>query len=357
MNDRDRVLEKLKLSAFMDSNAAFLGCLLCHLNFEWDTSISTACVSDSTFKWNPLFFDSLTLEERKFILFHELWHIALLHLVRCEGRDHKRWNIACDAKINAMLLKQEGIQMPKGGIYYPEFDDPQLTEEEIYDQLPTETSSPSWGYFSPSNNRDAITEQVAMVQSAIKASSFSDEDNSDVINNINKFLKPKVPWYKLLRKYVNDLGSYYYNWKRPNKRFRNIYLPRNEPDIDSLENISIYLDTSGSVDDSDVQRFISEIKYIQDNLKPKTLHIYQFNTKIVNHDIYTREKPFKTLNIYGRGGTDLEDVHKSILKTKPTFSIIFTDLYCEPMESVGRLKVLWIINSEEVPPFGDKIYV
>ena len=56
---RDRALEKVKAAVFIGSNAAFLGCLMCGINFSWDSNIETAGVTETSFKWNPEWFDSL----------------------------------------------------------------------------------------------------------------------------------------------------------------------------------------------------------------------------------------------------------------------------------------------------------
>ena len=104
--NRNRALDQIKAATFIGKNAAFLGCLLCGLSFQWSKSIPTAGITpNNCFIWNPDWFDSLTFEERKFILLHELWHIALLHGIRCGDRDPKRWVAACDYRINANLVK------------------------------------------------------------------------------------------------------------------------------------------------------------------------------------------------------------------------------------------------------------
>ena len=113
--NRDRALDQVKAATFIGKNAAFLGCLLCGLNFHWSKEIPTAGVTtNNTFIWNPDFFDSLSFKERQFILLHELWHIALLHGVRCGDRDPKRWIAACDYRINANLIKDGYTDMPQG---------------------------------------------------------------------------------------------------------------------------------------------------------------------------------------------------------------------------------------------------
>jgi Putative metallopeptidase domain len=65
-------------------------------------------------------FDNL---ERRFILLHELLHVALAHPARaremkkrCQDFDERLYNIACDAIINGALDGIRGIRAPKAAV-------------------------------------------------------------------------------------------------------------------------------------------------------------------------------------------------------------------------------------------------
>ena len=95
-----------------------------------------------------------------------------------------------------------------------------------------------------------------------------------------------------------------------------------------------FLDVSGSVTDEQVIRFNSEIKYIKDVLKPKKLTLVQFDTRISHIDVFEENDSFDKLCVVGRGGTDLRPVREMILKEKPSAAVVFSDLYCAPMEPI-----------------------
>ena len=63
--------------------------------------------------WNKEFVDTLDNDELKFVLAHEVGHIATLTFQRLGKRDMTLWNIATDLIINYMLL-DEGFRAPKG---------------------------------------------------------------------------------------------------------------------------------------------------------------------------------------------------------------------------------------------------
>ncbi|GGN05412.1 hypothetical protein FHR83_001402 [Actinoplanes campanulatus] len=57
---------------------------------------------------------SLSEEEWRFVLAHELLHVALRHADRVGGRDPYLWNVACDFVINGWLVEMGVGVMPDG---------------------------------------------------------------------------------------------------------------------------------------------------------------------------------------------------------------------------------------------------
>lgn len=351
--DRNRALEQVKAKVFIGSNAAFLGCLLCGLTFRWSKECSTACVGEREFLWNPEWFDTLSPDECLGVLLHELWHVALLHGVRGKDKDHERWNAACDYRINNNL-RQEGYALPDGGLWDDQYLDKEWSEEKIYDALPSGPKQQTWGtqQFSDSPS------QVTLVQEAVVSAKFAGQSPGEAEDRLNQFLKPKLPWRHLFRRYLLDKLEQNWSWQRPNRRYQDIYMPALLPDEAELESIVMFLDTSGSISEEEIQRFVSEAKFVQENLNPKKLTLIQFDTRIQKIDTYNRGDRIKALDVCGFGGTYYGEVHDYILKHKPTVSIIFTDLCAEEMEPVGKNEVIWVVSySKYSPPFGKAIYV
>ena len=90
-----RALDITKSTVFLKSNAAFLGSLMCSLEFIWDETIETAQTDGVHLWWNPHWFLSLPPRTRETVLVHELWHPGKLHELRRGSRDPKIWNYAC----------------------------------------------------------------------------------------------------------------------------------------------------------------------------------------------------------------------------------------------------------------------
>lgn len=362
----DKAWDELVVSVFKGSNRAFYGSLLCSLELKWDETIPTAAVTpDMEILWNPQFFLGLPKETRKFVLLHEIEHIARLHMLRTGTREHKRWVYACDYEINLAQVDEGLTYEGTKPLISEHFRG--MTAEEIYDLLENEEeneadSSGSWGDGSPdvqegnSENGDGQPDQglsqvqaskiinaVAKAVQAEKISGFSTEKTEAVESILNTFLKPSLDWDKFLRRYMTDKLKKQLTWKRRNKRFPGIYLPTRRQDKKGLTNITFYLDTSASITDEMVAVFNSEVKYVFEHFQPKMLNVVQFDTDIRKETQYSRGTRIKQMDISGRGGTDLHCVHEHIIKTGPNIVVILSDLECLPMASIRNQEILWIV--------------
>ncbi|GGN75664.1 hypothetical protein GCM10010112_47140 [Actinoplanes lobatus] len=76
---------------------------------------------------------SLSEEEWRFVLAHELLHVALRHADRVGGRDPYLWNVACDFVINGWLVEMGVGVMPDGTLHDPEFAG--ASAEHVYDRI------------------------------------------------------------------------------------------------------------------------------------------------------------------------------------------------------------------------------
>ena len=371
--DRTRALDQVKTAVFFDNNAAFLACLLNHLNFSWSKETETACVTDKMeFMINPEWFDKLSFKQRQFTLLHELWHIACLHGLRRGPRDPETWNKACDIRINNDIRKDSKFSSvcdaPTGVLFDPKYASDDWTEERIYDEIQKNSSKRSGGQGNGSGyaaqpwgtkNPVGSSEQVPIVQQAAAVAKFAGEVPGKIESILNEFLKPKLPWKNILRNYLQDKLDSEWSWQRPNRRYHDIYMPSMLPDEGRLISVAMFLDVSGSIQDEDVKRFMSELRYIHDEFKPKKLTAIQFDTIIQDEKVYHPDTVIKDLKIKGRGGTSYRQIHKWIMKNRPTLAIIFTDLWCEPMEPVGKgTDLIWIAkNTIADAPIGKTIHV
>jgi predicted metal-dependent peptidase len=363
---------------FLGSNSAFLGSIMCTLTFVWTEEVKTAGTDGLTLWWNPHWFMSLLPEARVTILKHELWHPGRLHMIRRGTRDPEIWNWACDIRINNDLKREgESFKGIESGWIMPEVDaNGIMVEEDIYNLLEAKGLKPPTGLGggvpgqpgdgdmgdnpSDATKQAVVSNVVRAVQQATMAGGAG-QIPGITKTTLDKFLESIVPWETLLMKFMTDLvDDDEYTWRRPNRRYSDMYMPSQEPGEGRLEHLAYFIDVSGSVSDADVVRCNSEIKYIKDVLNPKTLTLCLFDTKIQETFVFEEDEPFEKLVITGRGGTSFECVRREIDKLKPTAAVIFSDMDCPPMHPLETpTPVIWIgVNARNRSvPFGTIIHI
>ena len=361
-----REMDITKSMVFRASNAAFLGSLMCNLNFHWDEEVQTAATDGVSLWWNPKFFLSLKRETRKMVLMHELWHCARMHMVRRGDRDHQTFNIACDHKINLDLLAEgysfEGVEDCFKDEKYRGW-----VEEDIYDDLiknpppnpPPPSYVPDIKEPNPGDRPRIIQNVVKAVQQA-KMAGQPGTIPGDVEVVLKTFLAPIIPWEQHLNEFMSELVQEDFSWRRPNRRFTDMYLPSRSEDEGMLTHIMYFQDVSGSIEDADNTRFNSEIKYVKDHWNPKELTLVQFDTRITDSVTFSENDPFEEIKIIGRGGTSLKPVREHIIEHMPTAVIIFSDLHCDAMEVLPfEIPILWVCirNRSASVPFGRLIHI
>lgn len=111
----------------------FFGALALKLRLKEDPSCKTAWTDGQSMGFNPDFIENLTQGQLRGLIAHEVMHCALGHPWRREGREQKRFNVACDYALNPELLKSS-FELPDGALQDPQFDG--KSAEWIYDRLP-----------------------------------------------------------------------------------------------------------------------------------------------------------------------------------------------------------------------------
>lgn len=361
----DRLIDRVKGRLFSKKGAGFLGSLLARVTLRWTRDIPTAAIGIKTLFWNPDFFLSLDEETRITVLAHELWHNAFLHGARLNERCPDIWNIAADHVIN-LMLKEHGYYM--GGFPYVMDDQFKgLSTDQIYDIL-IRPGAPQPGQGNPGPLGDDIlpidpnqfADALADVVAAAHAARITGQPGSipgEVELTIETFLSPKLPWETILYNFFNALTAEEYSFARPSRRFHDPIVPgitgRN-----GLEHLIYYLDVSGSITDDHIHRFNSEVKFIQEELRPERLTLVTFDTTIQDVYEFERDDPFEKIVVHGRGGTSLHEVFEHARREAPTAMIVFTDLEVGIPDNPG-IPIIWVCieNPSQSVPFGQLIHL
>jgi predicted metal-dependent peptidase len=356
-------LSKAKIDLMRRPDSAFYISLVFSLQHEFSEAVPTARTNGTRVKYNPHFFMSLTPEERIFLILHETMHGVLLHIERGHSFDLKRFNIAGDHVINLMLIER-GFQMPVCGLADPTYQG--MSTEEIYRLLP-ESADDDEGFGqdieeSDGKERESIIEdlQEIIVRAAMQSEMAGDKPGTipgEVQIYLNKLLKPKLPWNRILQKYLHAFNKNDYTFRRPNRRFLpDHYLPSLYSE--NLDSLAIAVDTSGSVSDRDFNQFISETHSILRMMQPREIAFIQFDSTLKSVNTVKSIRDLMGLTFTGRGGTDIEPVIEWANENKPQLLLLFSDGYFHFPEPQAKVPVVWIIhnNSEWQAPYGKTIH-
>lgn len=370
-----RALDKAKIALMSKPDTAFFCEIAFSMKYVWDESIPTACTDGTSMHINPEFFMKWTPEQQLGLILHETLHVAYMHMARVQQRDSRLYNMAADYVIN-LVIKDRGFKLPDGGLYDEQFRG--MSSEQVYDllkqkqdqdpqgfdqafgQLPMEDLAP------PPQGMDTEELEERIEQILIRAALRSEQDNDkpgtipgDLQLLIDKLLKPRLPWNRILQKYLMEFAKNDYSWRKPNRRF----MPEHYlPSLYSINLIDmvIAVDISGSVSDYEFQNFVSEIASIFRMVKPKKLTLIQFDTRIQNVNVIKSIPELVQVKFHGRGGTQIGELVDWVNTHKPQLTLVFTDGDFPFKNYQSKLQFLWMIHNDYSqsfsPAFGKAIH-
>jgi predicted metal-dependent peptidase len=110
----------------------YFGGFAARMRWVLSEAVPTAGTDGVTVYFNPAFLATLPDREVYGVSIHEIGHPALGHHLRRGARNPRLWNISCDIVLN-LILMEDGIHLPKGGIIRPEFKG--WKAEDVYNKL------------------------------------------------------------------------------------------------------------------------------------------------------------------------------------------------------------------------------
>jgi predicted metal-dependent peptidase len=352
----------------------FFSSLAFYLNPRFSSApwCPTACTDGERILLNPAFFASLGAREQVALLKHEVMHVAFEHAFRRESRDPRRWNIACDYVIN-LMIEEEGGSLPPGGLHGADYKG--LVEEEVYERLPPGIEDRLDGVFfadlleaeddlSP-ETRAALRHRARglVLQAAQAARMTQGSLPLGIARHLENILKPERDWRALLAEYLTALEKSDYDWMRPNRRngVLDIFLPGMQM-TSALEHVAIVVDTSGSIGQEELARFIGEILGVVEVCFPRTVTVIPCDAEaypplvfdcVPTHDVVMAGLE-KKIALPGGGGTSMpaaldwidEGIARQEFFTPPAVALVMTDGYTD-FGPEREYPVIWCITASE----------
>ncbi len=359
----------------------FFAALSLYAEIDFSNEVQLAATNGKKIIFNPITYIQLPPAERDGVFLHELLHMALLHHLRRGVRDHYIFNIAADIVVNGMIVNEGNFKIPKYGIRDEDLE--HLSVEEVYeliiknkkkytlnlvDLINDEKDSENKDSKGKGDNlktgiSDLNTEaeirnywkQAINDSKLITKGSSKNSLPESFERNLGEVLEPEIDWktklWNFLVRTPTDFGEF-------DRRliYSGLYLENLEG-----ESINVFccIDTSGSISEYEINKFMSEIKGIINAYPNLNCRLWY-----ADHQCYGPYNIESIENIpkpQGGGGTDFEpfflDITKKEYLNNDGVCIYLTDGYGYFPEKEPDLPVLWVVipggAEEEYFPFGE----
>tara|TARA_R110000782_G_scaffold50974_1_gene110113 strand:+ start:3670 stop:4830 length:1161 start_codon:yes stop_codon:yes gene_type:complete len=313
----------------------FYGLFLIGINKKFTEQIPTAGVSKNGIGMqltiNPKFYIDLSKLHRIGLIKHELLHIAFGHLImRDLYSNHKLFNIAADLEINQYILE---TMLPDGGLLlssFPELNLPIKAGTKVYynllEQAQDDGTSPSldnlmdnmdgeseychstWNEFDDLSEPDKKLLEKQVEHQLKNAAETTNKRQGSIPGEFKELIErlfhiepAKFDWKGYLKRFVGNSSVVY--TKKLRRKYNKRYSGSPGLKIKFKNHILVGVDTSGSVNNSELQEFFSELAHMS-----KTGHkisVAQCDTSLRTVEEFN---PKKDWEIHGRGGTSFQPV-------------------------------------------------
>lgn len=349
------------------------------------------------------------------LILHENLHIALKHVTHGKAmfeENAKLANIAADFVVNDVIAEirdclpnsnERLVELPDGAFYDMHFHN--WSMRAVYNYLKKECKSPNQGVgnsggkpdknSSPSGSGDqgkgtvvvngkeydlddtdehdfkpVTAEEAKAIEDAIESALregglLAGRMGGSMPRVIADLLTPKVDWREALREFVSasTKGKDEFTWRRMNKRqmANDIYLPSVEDE--TVGEVIVAIDTSGSIGSHEITEFATELVSICELVNPEKVRILWWDTKVHGEQVFVDNYGAiaKLLRPLGGGGTRASSVSEHINQEKLNAEcvLMFTDGYLEDDLKWGiTTPTLWMVtrNKNFEPPIGKKVF-
>ena len=378
--------------------ASFFGNLATRLKLtnadEW---CPTAATDGRNFYYNSRFIEMLKPKEVEFLFGHEVLHCVYDHFGRRGDRDPQLWNIADDYCVNADLKKHRVGEFitTVPCLYDSKYEG--KSAEEVYDDLYENAEKIDIGSLidkllddhldgegnGESGDKDSdqkgsgggkpkLTEEEKQqikdeIKEAVLAAAAASEGAGNLPLGVQRIIEdmtaPKMNWRELLRMQLESTIKSDYTWMRNSRRGWHMDAVMPGMKLDPMIDIAISIDASGSMLDSMLKDFLSEVSGIMEQFPAYRIHVLSFDTQVYNPQQFNSEnlEDISGYEVKGGGGTDFDCVFNYFKENEiePKRHIMFTDGYpCGSWGDEQYCDTVFVIHGSTsiTPPWGQFAY-
>ena len=334
------------------------------------------------------------------LILHENLHIVFRHLLHSRDlfmKNRALANKAADYVVNDVIMSMSDkkfIKLPEGGLYDPKYHNMNmrevyrlLGEEEEDGQDEDKTSGQGDGQSkgnggaadsyqfdehdidgnAPIDAQEAQAQDTMIDRALREGALLAGRLGANVPRQIMEMFDPVVDWRKELAEFVSATckGKDEYTWRKFNRRMlaNDLYMPSVESE--TIGEIVVAIDTSGSIDQKQISMFASELASICDSMSPSAVRVLWWDTMVHGEQKFdpdNYDRIGSLLKPQGGGGTRVGCVSEHIIKNDINAEclIVFTDGYLESnIKWDVTTPTLWLVthNKSWTPPSGQKVIV
>jgi len=166
---------------------------------------------------------------------------------------------------------------------------------------------------------------------------------------VQDLIEPQLDWRELLQVTMQSKIKDDYTWNRPSRRSWHIeaVLPGHN-DAETVD-IAIALDLSGSIRESQIRDFLSEVQGITETFVSFNLHVFSFDTEVYNYHVFNSENldSIAEYECIGGGGTAFSCIFNFLKdeQIEPEQLVVFTDGFVHDWGDPDYCDTLFILHS------------
>jgi predicted metal-dependent peptidase len=321
-----------------------------------DDNVPTACTDGRNERYGRKFIESLDDLELGFVIMHETMHKLCRHMSTYQALwklDAQRTNMATDYWINLKLEladpKKELITMPmKDGKQVGLLDHKYagMTVKQIWDDLVPPEGGGGEGDGRGLDDHDwegagGMTKEeveglAREIEQAIRQGQMAAKQAGHGGGNkglgLDELLQAKVDWREQLREFVRATcaDKEVSTWRRPNRRFLHMDIIMPTMQGQSIKELVLAVDASGSMMGMPLTKVMSEVKGLAEQLSINKVHIIYWDGEVEAHEQYDAQS-FKdwqsNTKPVGGGGTTPPCIPKYLRENiiTPDAVVVLTD--------------------------------
>ena len=323
------------------------------------------------------FIEGLTDLNLRALILHENLHVALNHVGRFKKEYHKNphnMNVCADYVVNDVInhLEDKALcELPEGCLFEPKYHNWSVNEilrdMEKSEQEQSPNSDSGQSELQPLDEHDfegggqemtpqEQKEMTQKIENALKEGSIlAGKVGGKIPRAIDELFEPKIKWQDVMRDFISSTcnGNDEYTWRKFNKRMmaNDLYLPSMENE--SVGELVIACDTSGSIGQKELTIFATELQSICNTITPDLIRLLWWDYEVCSEQTFRPdqyEDISKILKVEGGGGTRLSCVSEYIIKEqiKTDAIIVFTDGWVEQdIQWNMSTPTLYIVNGRD----------